>query len=226
MSIKVTDEMFLQVVENNKKFQNLQKIRNVDFLTNPIEIISTNVRILTDYVTKEIASGNTPFVMNSLLLTYIFNVFESFNGFRDKKMALIKDSNITKEEKTALFDVIKTIEGTDLKPKKLKIINIIRNHFHHKKIEGIRMETKMFENELQRKLYVNEHPLIELVAGGLEDAIKVKQYINNKINELMSLYNIRDNTLQFNAYCRSHNMLDKVFVLNPEETEDELALYS
>jgi len=226
MSTKVTEEMFLKATENNKKLQNLQQIRNADFLTNPIEIISNNVFILSNYVTKEIISGNSPFTMNSLLLTYIFNVFESFNGFRDKKMALIRDSKITEDEKRALFDAIKTIEGTDLKPKNLKTINIIRNHFHHDKIEGIRMETKVFENGLQRKLYVNEHPLIELVAGGLEDAIKVKQYINDKINELMSLYNMRDNILQFNAYCRSHNMLDKVFVLNPEETEDELALYS
>ena len=135
MSTKVTEEMFLKAIENNKKLQNLQQIRNADFLTNPIEIISNNVFILSNYVTKEIISGNSPFTMNSLLLTYIFNVFESFNGFRDKKMALIRDSKITEDEKRTLFDAIKTIEGTDLKPKNLKTINIIRNHFHHDKIQ-------------------------------------------------------------------------------------------
>ena len=99
MSTKVTEEMFLKATENNKKLQNLQQIRNADFLTNPIEIISNNVFILSNYVTKEIISGNSPFTMNSLLLTYIFNVFESFNGFRDKKMALIRNSKITEDEK-------------------------------------------------------------------------------------------------------------------------------
>lgn len=225
MPLKITDTMFSEIVKTIQKIQNLQDIRNSDFLTNPIQIIENNVFILVDYLEKSILTGKKSFKMNSLLMTYIFNVFESFNGFRDKKIKLINSSKITENEKKELHNIIKEIEGTDQKPKSLKTINIIRNHFHHDKIEDIKMKTHFSDKGVERRLFVKEYPLIELIIQGLRDAKMLKEGINATINELMAKYNMRDNTLKFNAYCRSHGRLNEIYVLYPEESKDELALY-
>ena len=225
MAIKVTEEMFLKTIENNTKIQELQKIRNTDFLTNPIEIIDINVQILIKYVENEILTGKSPFKMNALLITYIFNALESFSAFKDKKMKLIIKSKISEEEKTILRNVLYDIEGTEDKPKTLKILNTIRNHFHHHYIKGIQLKTVFNQNEVKRELLIEGYQIIPLLKIGLNDAQRIKDCINKKINELMGSYDMRDNALRFNAYCRSHKMPEKAFLLFPEETEEELAMY-
>lgn len=225
MATKVTEEMYLKTVENNSKIQNLQKIRNADFLTNPIEIINNNAFILINYVEKEILTGKTQFKMNTLLITYIFNALESFSAFKDKKMKLIIKSKITEEEKNILRNVVYDIEGTDDNPKTLKVLNAIRNRFHHHYIKDIQLNTTFNQNEVKRELQIEGHLIIPMLKTAVNDAQRIKDEINKKIDELIGSYNVRDNILRFNAYCRSNGMIDKVFLLFPEETEEELALY-